>query len=159
MSLRRLFYFVCCVVLAVPAVTRAAEAELTRVWPAWRNAESFDRISEYFSNRENTGGHTVLRSQPEARAGYYFLIRAKADHAQPGLKFVLQIITPDKPDPKIYTFPAALIAKETVFDLGLTGADWPDRKTHAVAWHLSVVAADGRELASQQSFLWAKPTP
>jgi len=101
----------------------------------------------------------VLRSQPAVRAGYYLLIRAKANDALPGAKFVLQIITPTAPEPKTYTFPAALTAKETVFDLGLTGTDWPDRKIHAVAWHLAIMSADGRELASRQSFLWAKPAP
>ena len=151
--------FAAFILLATAGIVSAAEAELTRVWPAWHTAESFDRISEYFSGEENTGNHTVLRSQPAVRAGYYFLIRAKAADAQPGAKFVLQIITPAAPEPKTYTFPAVLAAKETVFNVGLTGADWPDRKTHAVAWHLAIVSADGRELASKQSFLWAKPTP
>jgi hypothetical protein len=159
MSLRRFSSFVFFACFAGTTLARAAEVELTRVWPAWRSAESFDRISEYFTNEENTGGHTVLRTYPAARAGYYFLIRAKAAGAQPGAKFVLQIITPDSPEPKTYTFPAAVTEREAVFDLGLTGPDWPGQKTHAVAWHLAVVAADGRELATRQSFLWAKPTP
>lgn len=139
------------------SVAHAAEVELTRVWPAWRTAESFDRISEYFTDKENTGGHTVLRTHPDTRAGYYFFIRAKAPTASTGMKFVLRIITPDSPEPKTYTFPAILGAKETIFDLGLTGPDWPERKINAVAWHLAIVGADGHELASQQSFLWAKP--
>ena len=52
------------------SLARAADVELTRVWPAWRSAESFERISEYFDGQENTGRHTVLRTQPNARAGY-----------------------------------------------------------------------------------------
>lgn len=156
---RRFFPLVCFVCLVVPTLARAAEVEFTRVWPAWRTAESFDRISEYFTHQENTGRHTVLRSRPEVRAGYYFLVRAKTATAATGLKFVLQIITPDHPEPKTYTFPADLGAKENIFDLGVTGPDWPDRKTHPVAWHLILVSAEGRELASQQSFLWAKPSP
>ena len=141
------------------SVARAAEAELVRVWPAWRTAESFDRISEYFTGHENTGRHTVLRSRPDVRAGYYFLIRAQATRSATNLKFVLQIITPESPHPQTYTFPAAVGEQETIFDLGLTGPDWPDRKTHAVAWHLAIMSADGRELASQQSFLWGKSSP
>jgi hypothetical protein len=137
----------------------AEDVELTRVWPAWRSAESFDRISEYFDGQENTGRHTVLRTQPASRAGYYFLIRAKAAATTTGAKFVLQIITPEAPEPKIYTFPITLGPKETVFDVGLTGTDWAGRKTHAVAWRLSVINAEGRELASQQSFLWSNPAP
>ena len=141
------------------SLARAADVELTRVWPAWRSAESFERISEYFDGQENTGRHTVLRTQPNARAGYYFLIRAKAAANTTGTKFVLQIITPEAPEPKTHTVPITLGPKEAVFDIGLTGTDWAGRKTHAVAWRLSVVNAEGRELASQQSFLWSNPAP
>ena len=101
----------------------------------------------------------MLRTQPNARAGYYFLIRAKAAANTTGAKFVLQIITPEAPEPKTHTFPITLGPKEAVFDIGLTGTDWAGRKTHAVAWRLSVVNAEGRELASQQSFLWSNPAP
>ena len=48
---------------------RAGAIEFTRVWPAGRAAESFDRISEYFDGRENTSGHTLLRTHADARAG------------------------------------------------------------------------------------------
>jgi len=141
------------------ATSAAAEVELIRVWPAWRTAESFDRISEYFTDEENPGRHPILRTQPAARAGYYFLIRAKAAAAHPDAKFVLQIITPASPDPTTHTFPAALTPGQTVCELGLTGTDWPDRKQHPVAWRLALVAADGTELAKRESFLWATPAP
>ncbi len=137
----------------------AADVELTRVWPAWRSAESFERISEYFNGQENTGRHIVLRTQPDSRAGYYFLIRAKATTTTLGAKFVLQIITPDAPDPKTYSFPITLGPKEEIFDVGVTGTDWGGKKIHAVAWRLSVVSAEGREFVSQQSFLWSNSTP
>ena len=141
------------------AAARGAEVEFSRVWPAWREAESFDRISEYFGGRENTGGHTLLRTHAEVRAGYYFLVRLKTPSVAPaGAKFVVNIISPAAPEPKSYEFPVA-VAAGGVFDLGLTGADWIDRKTHPVAWKLELRAADGRTLASTQSFLWAMPAP
>jgi len=143
----------------VVSCVHAADVELTRVWPAWRSAESFERISEYFDGQENTGNHTVRRTQPASRDGYYFLIRAKAAATTTGAKLVLQIITPEAPEPKTYTFPITLGPKEAVFDVGLTGTDWAGRKTHAVAWRLSVINAEGRELVSQQSFLWSNPAP
>ena len=41
---------------------------------------------------------------------------------------------------------------------GVTGADWPgEKKAHPVAWKLALLAADGRVLAEQKSFLWEKP--
>src|SRR4051812_47000824 len=59
----------------VQACTHADEAEFIRVWPAWRDAQSFDRIGEYFGRPEANGRETVLRTQASARAGYYFLVR------------------------------------------------------------------------------------
>ncbi len=145
--------------LLAAASLRAAEVEFTRVWPAWREAGSFDRISEYFGGRENTGGHTLLRTHAEARAGYYFLVRLKQTPASlAGAKFVVNIISPAAPEPKAYEFPVTATSSG-VFDLGLTGSDWSDRKTHPVAWKLELRAADGRTLASAQSFLWAMPAP
>jgi hypothetical protein len=158
--LRRLIplfvFFAGCAVAAVSA--RAADVEFLHVWPAWREAESFERIGEYFGGRENTGREVVLRSQPGARAGYYFLVRVKNATAQPAAKFELSVIRPDTPEPKVYPFPTALPAKEAVFQLGLTGADWPAGKAgNPVAWKLVLLAADGRVLAEHKSFLWEKP--
>ena len=41
--------------LASSVVARAAEAEFVRVWPQWHDAETFDRIGEYFGRGENRG--------------------------------------------------------------------------------------------------------
>lgn len=136
----------------------AAEVEFVRVWPAWRDAESFDRITEYFTGQEDSGRETFLRTTPDARAGFYYLVRV-ANHASEfaGATFVLQLIRPDSTEPKTYTFPATITAGEPVFELGLTGPDFPNKKFRPVAWKLELRAADQRVLASQQSFLWAKP--
>jgi len=142
---------------AVPAV-RASDVEVVRVWTDWRTAESFERISEYFTGQENTGSDVVRRTQPATRAGFYFLVRLR-NHgaAQPAAKLVISLIKPDSPQVRVYTFPAPLAAGDTVFQLGLTGADWPGPKVHPVAWKLEAVATDGTPLAVEKSFLWAKP--
>lgn len=157
--LRHLFpLFVSLVCFVGAPASRAADTEFVRVWPGWRDAESFDRIGEYFGGQENGGRETVLRTQSAARAGYYFLVRVKTAVAQPTAKFALSVIRPDHPEAKIYSFPAALGAGETVFQLGLTGADWPQGKeAHPVAWKIALLAADGRVLATHSSFLWEKP--
>ncbi len=136
----------------------AAEVEFVRVWPGWRDAASFDRISEYFGGTEAHGRDQILRTQATVRAGYYFLVRMKSAAAVPAAKFTLSVIRPDQPEPKIFTFPAALPEKETVFQLGLTGTDWPGGKTaNPVAWKIELLTADGRVLAEHKSFLWEKP--
>src|SRR2546423_2851075 len=118
------FLFVCFVFLVVP-LSRAAEVEFLRVWPGWRDAESFDRISEYFGGTENSGRHMVLRTQADARSGYYFLVRIKSAARIETAKFELSVIRSDTPEPKMYSFTATVPEKEMVFQLGLTGADWP----------------------------------
>lgn len=159
MNRSRILFFIGIVLFSMPLASHAADVEFVRVWPAWRTTESFDRISEYFDGQENTGSHTVLRSQPDTRAGYYFLVRTKTTLNAADAKFVLQIIKPDAPQAKTYTFPVGLIGREVVFNLGLTGIDWPDRKTHPVAWRLALLNGKGEELASRESFLWAKSAP
>ena len=138
--------------------TRAADVEFLRVWPAWRAAESFERISEYFGGRENTGRQTVLRTQADDRSGYYFLVRVKSASAVPAATFEVTVIRPDTPQPKTYRFATAVPAKETVFQLGLTGRDWPQGdKANPVALKLALLGADGQVLTERKSFLWEKP--
>jgi hypothetical protein len=134
------------------------EVEFVRVWPEWRAADTFLRISEFLSGKENTGRQTILRSQPDNRDGFYFLIRARsADAAYGEAKFVLEVITPDSARPKIYEFPTAITKRSHAFNLGLTGSDWKSEEIHPVAWRLRLLSAAGDELATKQSFLWALP--
>ena len=150
--------FVCFLTFALTAVVGAGDLEILRVWPGWRDAESFERIGEYFGRPENTGRETVLRTQPAERSGYYFLVRVKAAAASPGTRFALSVIRPDTPEPKTYVFPVERWDKENVFQLGLTGADWPEgKKAHPVAWKIALQDATGRVLAEHKSFLWEKP--
>jgi hypothetical protein len=136
----------------------AAETTITEVWPQWRDAESFDRISEYFGGGENTGGHRILRTHADARAGFYFLVRLASGTAVTNARFELQVIRPDAPEPKTFTFLTDMPAASPVFELGLTGGDWPGgAKARPVAWRLALLAADGRVLVEQKSFLWENP--
>jgi hypothetical protein len=137
---------------------RAAEVTFVRVWPGYRTAESFERISEYLTGQENTSGQTVLRSQPAQHDGFYFLVRLKnASAAIAGAGMELSVITPASATPRTLNFTADLPAGQHVFECGLTGADWPDIAAHPVAWKIVIRAPGGAELASTQSFLWSKP--
>ncbi len=147
--------------LLLAAVAAPASAlEIARVYSDWRDAASFKRISEYFTGRENTGGHLVLRTHPEERAGYYFLVRLHAVPAVSELQARLIVIRPAAPEGRTYTFPIRLTGETSVLNLGLTGPDWPDKEADAVAWKLDLLSADGTQvLATEKSYLWDKPAP
>ena len=142
---------------ALATLLSAAEPTIVRVFTGWRDAASFKRISEYFDGRENTGGETVLRTRPDQRGGYYFLVRAANPGAPLAVKVNVQLVMPSAAKPKEFTFPADLKSGSTVLNLGFTGTDWPDARTNPMAWKLELLSADGRVLAVEKSYLWEKP--
>lgn len=135
----------------------AADLTVVPVSTGWREAESFKRISEYFSGKENTGGQVILRTHPDQRSGYYFLMRLNHTGNTINAQAVLQVITPDSATPRTFKFETSLAAGKTMLNLGLTGADWSDLKTNPVAWKLDLLTADGQLLASEHSYLWENP--
>lgn len=146
------------VAFTLAAAASAADLEIVRVYSSWRDAASFKRISEYFDGKENTGREVVLRSHPDQRTGFYFLVRLKSAAATRRVNAHLQVIRHDWPSPRTTVFPMELGAGSTVFQLGLTGPEWQDPKVQPIAWHLEVMGDDGRVLASEKSYLWEKPT-
>ena len=155
MSARLITAVFCLALSAVPAV--AQDLTIVRVFTGWRDAASFKRISEYFTGRENTGGETVLRTNPEQRAGFYFQVRVANRAAELKVQFKLLLIEQGSPTPHPTIFPAALPPGSSVFELGLTGPAWQNAKSQPVAWQVQVLADDGRVLASEKSYLWEKP--
>jgi hypothetical protein len=156
--MRRLASCLALLLLLAPAAG-AADVAITRVFTGWRDAASFKRIAEYFTGREHTGDEIVRRTQPAERAGYYFLARtANPGPARPA-RFELAVILPRAPEARRHSFPVELPAGKALFNLGLTGADWPGRETDAVAWQLELRAEDGTLLATARSYLWEKPAP
>lgn len=147
------------VLLGLATVLKADGVQFIRIWPNYRDTDSFKRISEYFTNREDPGKIVMLRTQPADRDGYYYVIRVenKQDGPIEGARFVLDIITPDSPHPKTFAFPTRVPKGQTVFDVGLTGTDWLGRHVHPVAYRMRLESADGTALVDYKSFLWERP--
>jgi hypothetical protein len=135
----------------------AQDPTIVRVFTSWRDAASFKRISEYFTGRENTGGETVLRTNPGQRAGFYFQVRVANPGAARPVRFQLLLIEPGSPTPHATSFPADLPSGSTVFQLGLTDPVWQNAKAQPVAWQVQILAEDGHVLAFEKSYLWEKP--
>jgi hypothetical protein len=147
-----------CLALLICAPLGAANVTFVRTWLNYRDAQSFVRISEYFTGKENPGRETYLRSQPEERTGLYFLTRLKnTSEAVNGARLELNVITPESAAPKTYKFDVTIPKGEHVFQVGLTGSDWKDPKVHPVAWQIVLVDAEGHTVATHESFLWSKP--
>jgi hypothetical protein len=148
------------VTLVSAPLAHAADVNFVRVWPGWRDADSFDRIGHFFGwpGSLAPGSEIVVRTDANVHDGYYFLVRLKSPKAIGAAKFEVSVIRPDTLSPVTTEFPVNVPARETVFQLGLTGAAWPEgKKAHPVAWKLALKAADGHVLAEQKSFLWEKP--
>ena len=135
----------------------AGDVEIVRLLPEYRTADSFKRVSEYFSGKENTRGATVLRTKPASRDGYYFTLRTKSAKPIEVAWIELQYISPVSADPRTESFAVSLPAGSHLTRFGLTGTDWPGPKARPVAWKLRILGADGAELATDQSYLWSKP--
>ncbi len=135
----------------------AAEANIVRVWPEYRTAESFVRIGEYFGGQERAP-ELIVRTRPDQRNGYYFLTRVQTTAALRGAMLSLEYFAPGDEVARVRFFPVDLPAGSRAILAGLTGADWPDAKTAPTAWRVRLLGPDGSELAREQSFLWALPT-
>lgn len=135
------------------------------VYPVWREAQDFKRISEYFTGRESQGGNIVVRTDKAERSGMYFHVGLPwGTRFKEGATAILEYIHSDGPGVETRTFalpgmPSGIFAE---LHLGLTGQDWPGstrrlRVSHRrflVAWRLTLKDAAGAILARRQSFLW-----
>jgi hypothetical protein len=129
-----------------------------RVWPRYRDADSFQSFYEYLTGRELVGKWTMLRSQPAHREGYYFYTRVEnPGPAINGATFVVRVLMPDSTATRIYRFAADIPRKSRLFQIGITGSDWLGPRVNPVAWQVELQAPDGKVITAQSSFLWAEP--
>jgi hypothetical protein len=145
--------------LTLSAAAGATGVTFERVWPGYRTSESFTRIGEYFGGEESHPGQTVLRSRPADRAGYYWLVRTRAETAHPDTRLVLEIVPAGSATVVRHEFSSALPAGSHPLLLGLTGADWPGASHRPTAWRLTLQNARGQALVTVQSFLWRTSNP
>jgi hypothetical protein len=142
--------------LAFAPVADAADVKFVRVWPDYRTADSFTRVGEYFGGKEHTP-ELLVRSQPAARDGFYFLARVKSAEALPGAILAIETVQPGSDIPSVHFLSVDLPQGSRAVLAGLTGNDWPSAKVKPTAWRLRLLSSGGVELARQHSFLWTLP--
>ncbi len=120
---------------------------------------AFKRITEFFGGAERTGHRLILRTDADARAGLYFVLRTSAPlSALPvGSSVELQFIEAGDPHPRRVrmTLPADGQDGRREIWFGFTGADTPARDRPPVAWSATLLDATGKPVAERNSFLWA----
>ena len=144
---------VCVAASVVPGNDDWIEAVTARAVPA----QTFQRISEYFDGKENTCGRLILRTNPEQRTGYYFILSLvdSTEQLPSGSTFRLNYRVNGVRDDFNYTFyhSNSSIDSSEVW-LGLTGYANLAEGQSIVAWQITVNDPDGAVLAKRQSFLW-----
>lgn len=147
-----------------PAGSDAQQArplEISHVRWDYQNTAFFKRISEYFTNVENTGHRLILRTQPENRDGLYFQARLSrpASALPAGTSIEVTFLSPDSQTPVRYRFTIPTDGTDTDKEqlwLGFTGEDAPKDEKPPVAWQIRALGANGEVLAGYDSFLWSR---
>ncbi|MDR2845139.1 MAG: hypothetical protein LBV28_03495 [Puniceicoccales bacterium] len=133
------------------------------VFAQWHPAGDFQRISEYFTGRENTGGDIVVRTDNSNRAGLYFHVGLPLGTRFPeGSQAVLEYVDGAHPEAfkRTFALPAMPTGPFAEIRLGLTGKDWPQRSVPVVAWRITITDNTGAVVVRSQSFLWSiRETP
>tara|TARA_Y100000385_G_scaffold110191_1_gene114405 strand:- start:764 stop:1246 length:483 start_codon:yes stop_codon:yes gene_type:complete len=147
--------FAGCALTPNQAVT---SVEIEEIKPRYIETEQFKRISEYLTGKENIGDRVILRSQPEHRAGYYFiLVLDKGVRRLPiGTVVVGEFYTPQALGKQTheFTLPSQRASTDEIF-VGLTGEDWPKKDGVPAAWRFTIKDANGAILGEKQSYLWS----
>ncbi|HAV14323.1 MAG TPA: hypothetical protein DCX06_12645 [Opitutae bacterium] len=132
--------------------------EIKEIKPRLIEEEQFKRISEYMTGKEYTGDRLILRTDPEARTGYYFtlVLDEKVRRLPSGTQIIGEFHTAKELDAQEHTFtvPAKRPKTKEIF-VGLTGEDWPEGSVTPAAWRFTIKDPNGVVLATKKSYLWS----
>lgn len=159
--MRFLITAIICTLFAGCALTHkqaVTSVEIEEIKPRYIETEQFKRISEYLTGKENIGDRVILRTQPEHRAGYYFILVLDNDvrRLPIGTVIVGEFHTPQSLEKQIHKFnlPSQRASTDEIF-IGLTGEDWPEKDGVPAAWRFTIKDANGAVLGEKQSYLWS----
>lgn len=127
----------------------------------WKKEDDFKRISEFFTDNENTGSNVVVRSDEGKRDGLYLMLNLEHGKTVPaGSVAELHYFHPKKSGVQVctWTLPEFNPAPHRELRLGLTGNNWDKSLSgkRPSAWKLTITAPDGTLLVRRTSYLWSE---
>lgn len=135
---------------------------IVRVDEGYRSEADAHRLAQAFLGEPgDSETDVILRTDPASRVGYHFHVALASGLELPaGAKVRVQYVAKEGEAAVERTLPLPRRPGwwfgEVV--IGLTGGDAPTPKWRPVAWRISVLGPDGKELAVRRSFLWGMPT-
>lgn len=150
-----------CALLLLAGFQASFGAEIQSVDFVYREAASFQRISEYLSGAEAEERGPILRTRPEARSGLYFTMRlgSELNALTPGASLVLHLLSDQAKEPVIHRLeiPAGYASGSRDLLVGVTGEDWPTRRVRLLAAKIQLLGTADKVLSEWKSFAWEMP--
>lgn len=132
--------------------------EFSQVYFRYIPEENFMRISEFFDGEENPGVRKLIRSVPEQRSGFYFILRLEPGWKtlQEGSQLRVHYVPLDAIHPIVYDFDLGEEVRSWNGEIffGLTGEQWSQEGGEPIAWKLQLLSPAGKVMAVRDSFLW-----
>ena len=119
-----------------------------------QDEDSFKRISEHLTGKENPGRYSIVRSDPNQRNGFYVALKLEeTDQADQVVSLNIQFVNPGSIEIQSRIISTESIKKKRVL-VGLTDSDWAKSDSVPTAWKIEFLDTQGKTLFSSQSFLW-----
>ncbi len=144
----------------IPASPGIADVVIKTVHHQFLEENYFQRLSEFFTGKENRGRRAIVRTKADVRAGEYFIITLNQNvrNLPENSQIKLEIITGESIQEKQFLLhlPSGMPKTREIF-AGITGSDWAQNETKILAWRLTLQDARGNTIAEKESFLWRSP--
>lgn len=139
----------------------AAQPSIDHVTPRYFDRADFQYLSEFFTGREAQRKEFIIRTDPEDRAGLYFIIDLSEEIRSLPQGAAIQVDSVDADSGELTTrqFPveSGMRPESRRIMLGFTGEDWPEPTRSLLAWRVALVSSEGAVLSEKVSFLWELP--
>lgn len=144
--------------LALLSAASLSAQHIETAFTRYYKAEEIRSVGDYFGARSpRQGFRTLARTDAEAAAGQYFILRLEGDFSRTAEVIEMQVLRSDTKEIETVRLALQTPLESRWLYFGLTGKDWPGAAVQPVAWSIEIKSRDNQTLAAWKSFLWEKP--